>query len=151
MMQTPNQNNSANSTTTPTAKRPIWTKLLTIIILLGVAVTFITILPRGYSHDFTLIGKGENIVVMVHNPHLVDSGNNMGIISATLRDEYKGRVTFLVADLFVAEGIEFIKKYEIDNTTALVLFSPSGEKVKVLYGQQNIEAMRKSIADGFRI
>ena len=150
-MQTPNQNKSADSATTPTAKRPIWTKLLTVIVLLGVAVVFITLLPRGFSHDFTLIGKGENIVVMVHNPHLVDSGNNMGVISTTLRDEFKGRVTFLVADLFVQEGVEFIKKYEIDNATALVFFSPNGEKIKVLYGQQSAEAMRKNIAEGFHI
>lgn len=150
-MKTPNQNNSADSATPPTAKRPIWTKMLTAIILLVVTVVFITLLPRGFSHDFTLIGKGENIVVMVHNPHLVDSGNNMGVISTTLREEYEGRVTFLVADLFVQEGVEFIKKHEIDNTTALVFFSPSGEKIKVLYGQQSEEAMRESIAEGFNI
>ncbi len=150
-MQTPNQNKSADTATPLTAKRPIWTKLLTVIILLGVAIIFITLLPRGFSHDFTQIGKGENIVVMVHNPHLVDSGNNMGVISATLREEYKGRVTFLVADLFVQDGVEFIKKYEIDNATALVLFSPSGEKIKVVYGQQSIEAMRKIITEGFHI
>lgn len=150
-MQKPNQNKSADNATPPIVKRPIWTKLLTVIILLGVAVTFISLLPRGFSQDFTLIGKGENIVVMVHNPHLVDSGNNMSVISTTLREEYKGRVTFLVADLFIPEGLEFIKKYEIDNATALVFFSPTGEKKKVLYGQQSIDTMRKNIAEEFHI
>ena len=148
-MQTPKQNKPAGIANSPLAKRPLWPKLLTVIVLLGVAVTFITLLPRGFSQDFSLIGKGDNIVVMVHNPQLVDSGNNMSAISRTLRDEYKGRVTFLVADLFITQGKEFIKTYDIENTTALAFFAPNGEKIKVLYGQQSVESLRKNMDDAF--
>lgn len=148
-MQTPKKNGPAGTASPPSAKRPLWPKLLTVAILLGVAVTFIWLLPKGFSQDFSLIGKGENIVVMVHNPQLVDSGNNMSAISRTLRDEYKGRVTFLVADLFTPQGGEFIKTYGIENSTALAFFAPSGEKIKVLYGQQNVESLRKNIDNAF--
>ena len=148
-MQTPKQNDPADATSPPSIKRPLWPKLLTAVILLVVAVTFISLLPRGFSQDFSLIGKGENIIVMVHNPHFVESGNNMSTISITLRDEYKGRVTFLVADLFITQGKEFIKTYDIENTTALVFFAPNGEKIKVLYGQQSVESLRKNMDSAF--
>ena len=148
-MQTPKHNDQAGTTSPPSIKRPLWPKLLTVIVLLGVAVVFISLLPRGFSQDFSLIGKGENIVVMVHNPHLVGSGNNMDTISITLRDEYKGRVTFLVADLFITQGKEFIKTYHIENTTALVFFAPNGEKIKVLYGQQSVASLRKNMDKEF--
>lgn len=148
-MQTSKQNDPAGTASPPSAKRPLWPKLLTIVVLLGVAVTFISLLPRGFSQDFSLIGKGDNIVVMVHNPQLIDSANNMSAISRTLRDEYKGRVTFLVADLFIPQGVEFIKHYDIENKTALVFFAAGGEKLKVLYGQQSIESLRKNIDNEF--
>ncbi len=148
-MKTPKQNNPDDTVRPPSTKRPLWPKLLTVIVLLGVAVAFIALLPRGFSQDFSLIGKGENIVVMVHNPHLVASGNNMDTISITLRDEYKGRVTFLVADLFITQGKEFIKTYNIEDTTALVFFAPNGEKIKVLYGQQSVASLRKNMDKEF--
>ncbi len=148
-MQTPKQNDLADATSPPSIKRPLWPKLLTAVVLLVVTVVFISLLPRGFSQDFSLIGKGENIIVMVHNPHFVDSGNNMSTISITLRDEYKGRVTFLVADLFITQGKEFIKTYDIEDATALVFFAPNGEKIKVLYGQQSVESLRKNMDSAF--
>ena len=141
-----------NVATKPPAstKRPIWTKILTAVVLIGVAVTFIWLLPKGFSQDFSLIGKGDNIVVMVHHPQYVDSGNNMSVVSLVLRDEYKGRVTFLVADLFTAEGQQFIKTHGIiENSTALVFFGPNGDKLNVLYGEQKEESLRKNINDAF--
>ena len=148
-MQAPKKNEPAGAISPPSAKRPLWPKLLTVVVLLGVAVTFIWLLPKGFSQDFSLIGKGNSIVVMVHSPQQVDSANNMSAVSLSLRDEYKGRVTFLVADLFTAQGMEFIKAHGIENTTALVFFAPNGEKIKVLYGQQSVESLRKNIDNAF--
>src|SRR3989337_2442780 len=123
-MPTPKHNDPAGTSSATPGKRPLWPKLLTVVVLLGVAATFISLLPTGFSQDFSLIGKGDNIVVMVHNPQLVDSANNRDAISRTLRDEYKGRVIFLVADLFSPQGKEFIKIYGIENSTALAFFTP---------------------------
>lgn len=150
-MKTAKQNNP-DSTVLPTStKRPLWPKLLTVVVLLGVAAIFISQLPRGFSQDFSQIGKGERIVVMVHNPRLVDSGNNMDLISRTMRDEYKGRVTFLVADLLILQGTDFTKAYDIENSTALVFFAPNGEKIKVVYGPQSAESLRKLLDDVFHL
>lgn len=150
-MQTSRQNEPASTANPPSTKRPLWPKLLTVVVLLGVAVTFISLLPRGFSQDLSVIGKGENIVVVVFVPQLVDSAHNMDTISQTLRDEYKGRVTFLVADLVTPPGAEFIKNYAIENRTALAFFSPSGEKLNVLYGQQDVASMRKNIDSAFHL
>lgn len=149
-MQTPEKNNLTKGGKSPT-QRPIWTKVLTAVVLVGVTVIFIWLLPKGFSQDFSLIGKGDNIVVMVHHPQLVDSGNNMSAVSRTFRDEYKGRVTFLVADLFTAEGQQFIKTHNIEDTTAMAFFMPSGENIKVLYGPQSEEVLRKTIDDSFHL
>lgn len=148
-MQTPKYNDPAGASGAPLAKRPLWPKLLTIVVLLGVAVTFISLLPRGFSQDLSVIGKGENIVVVVFIPQLVDSAHNMDTVSQTLREEYKGRVTFLVSDPTTPPGKEFIQAYGIDNATALAFFSPGGEKLNVLYGQQDIASMRKNIDSAF--
>lgn len=130
-------------------KRPLWTTMLTAVVLIGVTVVFIWLLPKGFSHDFSLIGKGGNIVVMVHHSQYVDSGNNMSVVSRVLRDEYQGRVTFLVADLLTAEGQQFIKAHQIADSTALVFFAPNGEQIKVLYGEHSEESLRKHINDAF--
>ena len=147
-MPTPGKNETAKSPTAP-AKRPIWTKALTVVVLVGVAVIFVWLLPKGFSQDFSLIGKGQNIVVMVHHPQLVDSGNNMSVVSRGLRDEYQGRVTFLVADVFTAEGQQFVKAHQVENSTGLVFFGSSGEKLKVVYGEQSEASLRKNINDAF--
>ena len=96
-----------------------------------------------------MIGKGHNIVVMVHHPQLVDSGNNMSVVSRVLRDEYNGRVVFLVADLFTPQGQEFIKAHGIENSTALAFFAPNGDKIKVIYGEQSEDALRQKINSSF--
>ena len=149
-MQIPEKNNLPKGRSAPN-QRPIWTKVLTAVVLVGVTIIFIWLLPKGFSQDFSLIGKGANIVVMVHHPHLVDSGNNMSVISRSLRDEYKGRVIFLVADLFTAEGQQFIKTHNIEDTTAMAFFTPTGENTKVLYGPQSEEVLRKNINDAFHL
>lgn len=146
-MQKPEKNETGQAAIS--AKRPIWTKVLTAVVLIGVTVVFIWLLPKGFSQDFSLIGKGGNIVVMVHHSQYVDSGNNMSVVSRVLRDEYQGRVTFLVADLLTAEGQQFIKAHQVEDSTALVFFSPSGEKINVLYGEHSEEAIRKNINDAF--
>ena len=80
----------------PRKKRLIWPTHFTIVVLLGVAGIFLASLPRGFSQDFSLIGTGGNVVVLVHDLHSVASANNMDRASSSLRKEYDGRVIFLV-------------------------------------------------------
>jgi len=128
-------------------KSRLWLKLLIVLLVIGFAATLISLLPRGYSQDISLIGKGENIVVLVHDHNKVASLETMNAMN-TLRGEYEGRVKFLVADIFTREGKGFAEKYDTP-FTALVFFAPSGERLKTLYGQQDAAAIRNALNQQF--
>jgi len=146
-MQTPEPNIPAAIATPPASKRPLWPKLFTAIVLLGVAALAVSLLPRGYSQDISLIGKGDNIVVLFHDPFLVNSQENMDTVN-TVRDEYKGRVKFIVADKNVEQGKKFTKLYGVDSPV-LVFFAPGGEKIHILDTRQDRESLRKNINQVF--
>ena len=146
-MQTPQPNKPAVVATPPAPKRPFWPKLLTAVVLLGVAALAISLLPRGYSQDVSMIGKGENIVVLFHDPFFVNSQENMDSANA-VRDEYEGRVKFIVVDKNVEQGKAFTKLYGVDST-ALVFFAPDGENIQILYTRQDRESLRKNINNVF--
>ena len=139
-----------NPEKSPRKKRLIWPTLFTIVVLLGVAGIFLASLPRGFSQDFSLIGKGGNVVVLVHDLHSVASANNMDRVSSTLRKEYDGRVTFLVADPGAPQGKAFVDTYAIDDkTTAVVFFAPDGKLIGMAYGEQELVLFRTRINQAF--
>ncbi len=146
-MQTQQPNKPAATVAPPASKRPLWPKLLTVGVLLGVAVVAVSLLPRGYSQDISLIGKGGNIVVLFHDPFIVNSQENMDLVN-TLRDEYDGRVKFIVADKNVEQGKKIIELYGVDSVS-LVFFAPNGEIINILYSKQDKESLRKNINRGF--
>lgn len=134
---------------TPERTSSLWPKLLTIVLVAGVIAILIAILPSGYSRDLSVIGKGSNVVVQVHDHNRVSSIELMEAVS-TIRDEYEGHITFLVADVYTPEGKQFKTTYGID-TAALVFFAPNGEQLAVLYGQQDAEELRKALQQAFRL
>ncbi len=142
-MQTPQSNKPAATSTTPKSKRALWPKLLTAVVLLGVAAIAVFFLPRGFSQDISLIGKGNNIVVLFKDLFTVTGQENMDAMSA-IRDEYEGRVTFIVADANVAQGQKFTELYGVDSD-ALVFFAPDGNRIKTFYVTQDKESLRKNI------
>lgn len=125
----------------------MWPKLLTAIVLLGFGALAVVLLPRGYSQDISLIGKGDNIVVLFHEPFFVNSQENIDTVNA-VRDEYEGRVKFIVADKNVEQGKKFTELYGVDST-ALVFFAPAGEKIHISYNRQDEESLRKNINEVF--
>lgn len=140
--------------TDPLAAQPsrrnsrLWFTLLIILLIVGFAGALINLLPRGYSQDLSLIGKGKNVVVLVHDHNKVASLETMNAIN-TLRDTHEERVTFLVADLFTREGKDFAEKYDTP-FPALVFFAPNGERLKTLYGQQDADTIRNTMSQQFR-
>lgn len=132
-------------------KRPLWPKLFTLGVLLAVTGIFVASLPRGFSQDFSVIGKGGNIVVLVYDLHSVASANNMDRVSGTLRKEYDNRVTFLVADPGSPQGKAFVDTYGIEEkSTAVLFFAPDGKVLGMVYGEQEIDSFRKRINQVFR-
>ncbi len=146
-MQTPQSNKPTATSATPKSKRPLWPKLLTAVVLLGVAAIAVSILPRGFSQDISLIGKGDNIVVLFKDSFSVSGQENMDAMSA-IRDEYEGRVTFIVADENVEQGKRFTGLYGVDSV-ALVFFAPDGKRLNIFHGAQDKESLRKIINTEF--
>jgi len=146
-MQTQQPNKPTATVAPPAPKRPLWPKLLTAAVLLGIAAIVVSLLPRPFSQDISQIGKVGNIVVLFHDPSSVASQENMDAMNA-LRNEYDGRVTFIVADKNIGQGGKFSELYGV-NSTALVFFAPNGEKINTLYSKQDKESLRKNINRGF--
>ena len=140
-MNTTESNKSAEENGGQRRKTPLWTKLLTVVVLVVVGVVAASLLPRGYSEDITLIGKGGNVLVLLQEPFTVDGQENMDAMNA-VRSEYEGRLTFVVADKKVEQGKKFSELYGI-NSTAFVLFAPNGEKLGVVYGALSADELKK--------
>lgn len=121
---------------------------LIIALILVAAGILISLLPRGYSRDLSQIGKAGNVVVQIHDHNQVSSQLFMDALN-TLRGDYEGRVTFLVADVYTAEGKDFAAKMGT-TSAALILFAPDGEKLSALYGQQDVATIKKALDQAFR-
>ena len=128
-------------------KNRLWRGLLISALIIGFAGILISLLPRGYSRDLAQIGKVGNVVVQIHDHNQVSSQLLMEEINK-LRGNYEGRVTFLVADVYTAEGKAFADKQNF-HSAALVLFAPNGESLTALYGQQDAATIRKTLNEAF--
>lgn len=129
--------------TDPPAPRRWWPTLLIVALIAGFIAVAVSLLPRGYSQDFSLIGKGGNVLVLVHDHNVVQSMDAMNAMN-DVREEYEGRVTFLVADKYTPEGTKFIETYGV-SPVSLVFFAPSGEKLQALYSPQDAASLRKNL------
>lgn len=147
-MKAPQSNNSPADPALSANPRPLWPKLLTAVVLLGVGAIAIWLLPRGYSQDISVIGKGSKVLVLLQEPFTVDSQENLDAMNA-LRAEFEGRVKFIVADKKVEQGKKFTQLYGVAST-AFVFFAPDGDKLAVLYGTQNVDTLRKNINSTFQ-
>ena len=135
-MQTPNEQK-------PNTKRSIWPKLITFTaIVLSVAVA-VSLLPRGFSQDTSIIGKGTNAVVLVYDPNLVQSGETM-LAMNVVRDEYEGRLEFIVANINTPPGRTFVHVHGL-RPPALVFFGANGERLQILYSPQDGESLRNNL------
>lgn len=116
-----------------------------VALLLGV---FVWTLPRGYSIDLTLIGKGKNVAVLVHDQGMMGSEQLMRVVS-NLRSQYEPQTTFIVADINTPSGRVFADVHGVQSGT-LLLFGPRGDKLATLYGPQDEAKLRDSFDQLFR-
>lgn len=101
-------------------------------------------LPRGFSDDLSQIGRGRAAVVLVRDKDAVESMQLMNTVDS-IRGHYHGRVVFLLTDYDTPKGRAFMAANKAAGTT-LVLFDPSGKKVKVLSDPQTAASIEKEIA-----
>lgn len=137
-----------NNTAAPRKKSHLTTVIMVVFSLAVLGLVFWN-LPRGYSADLSQIGKGKNIMVMVHDHYLVDSTRLMENLDK-LRADYAGVVEFVVADMQVAEGQAFAKAHNA-GATALLFFSPDGTPLGSVQGMQEVDTLRDTLNQVFRL
>jgi hypothetical protein len=111
--------------------------------LILLAVTVAMNLPRGFSDDLSQIGRGRIAVVLVRDKNAVESMQLMNVLNE-IRGRYAGRVVFLLTDYDTPEGRAFIAANNAARIT-LVLFDPSGKRVRVLQAPQTAASLQKEI------
>lgn len=140
-MQTQNPKNSGTT-------RSIWPKIITITLIVLTAIVAASLLPRGFSEDTSLIGKGTNALVLVHDNNILQSGETM-VAMNEVRDEYAERLEFIVADIKTPSGKTFTDRHGLQ-PAALVFFSANGEILQTLYSPQTGESLRQELNTIFR-
>ena len=134
------QNTEAKSA----AKGPRKIKWIVGVILLMFATAVAMNLPRGYSDDLSRIGKGKAAVVLVRDKNAVQSFDLVEVMNG-LRDQYAGRVEFLLTDFNTPEGRAFIAAKGGARVT-LVVLDANGKMANVLYPPQTTESVEQAIA-----
>lgn len=138
-----------NNTAATTHKKSPFTKLIVAAFVLGLMALAVWNLPRGYSNDLTQIGNGKNIVVQVHDHDLVNSSELMDSLN-NIRNEYKGIIEFVVADLKIAEGEAFATAQNVEAVT-LVYFAPDGTRLGIVQGVPDLDTLRGTLNQAFNL
>ena len=113
--------------------------------LLAVLVAIVLLnMPHGFSDDLSLIGTGQPAVVLVRDKNAAESMDLMNVVNS-VRNQFKGRVLFLLTDYDTLEGRAFVAANNAAPIT-LVLFDATGKPVKVLAAPQTVENVQKEIA-----
>lgn len=110
------------------------------------AMAFV-LLPKGFSGDTSIIGKGTNVAVLAHNKDSVQSLNLMEYMNQ-VRDVYVGRVEFVVADANTPEGQTFINSQRVELGT-LLLFTGNGTRLNVVSGIDSQSKLRSVLNKAF--
>ncbi len=119
-------------------------KWIVIALLLGTAVFVVMHLPRGFSDDLTRIGKGKVALVLVRDKNVTQSFDLMNVLDA-VRDQYAGKVEFLLTDFDTAQGRTFVAANRAPRAT-VAMFDAGGNLIKILRAPQTEESMRQEIS-----
>lgn len=125
------------------SKRSIWPRLVTLAFVLAFATIAVSLLPRGFSEDTSLIGKGTNALLLVHDSNILQSADTMAAMNE-IRDEYAGRLELIVADIQTPSGKAFADRNGFQ-PVALVFYSTNGENLQTLYTPQTGASLRQEL------
>ncbi|SEF92378.1 hypothetical protein [Nitrosomonas ureae] len=131
----PTTNNAVPNT------KNIWPKLITFSFIFLVIVIAVSLLPRGFSQDLSVIGQGTNAIVLVHDGNILQSTDTMAAMNA-VRDDFEEYIAFIVADINTPEGKRFADSHGF-GPAALAFFAANGDRLQVLYSEQTSESLRR--------
>lgn len=118
-----------------------------LLIIVGFVAMIWAALPPSYNMDLSLIGKGKPTIVLIFDKENVASMNLMEEFNQ-IRDDYEGKIEFLVADINTTEGEQFSSQHSMHSASA-IYFAAGGDKVLAFYGPQDKSVLRDSIAQSF--
>ncbi len=121
--------------------------LISIIAIVAFLAMAFMLLPKGFSGDTSIIGKGANVAVLAHNKDSVQSLNLMEYMNQ-VRDVYAGRVEFVVADANTPQGRTFIDAQRVELGT-LLLFTGNGTRLNVVSNIDSSARLRSVLDAAF--
>jgi len=123
------------------------TKLISFAAIIGFMFVAYSLLPKGFSDDLNQIGQGRNIALLAHDHDSVQSLNLMEAIGK-IRSDYLGKIVFVVADNNAIKGQAFIQQQQAGSGD-LLLFSPSGKRIRIVQGLSEVNALREILDNSF--
>lgn len=112
-------------------------------IVVAMAALLVLNSPRGYDMDLGKIGTGQPAVVLVYDPNLVVSGEQIHELDQ-IRSELESKTLFLVADVGRAEGQALARQYKV-GPPSILIFAADGTLLKTLHNPVAAEALQKEI------
>ena len=106
-------------------------------------VVAITLLPKGFSSDTSVIGQGSHVVVLAHNKESMYSLNLMDSLNK-VRSEYSDRIEFRVVDMNTPQGQAFLQQQQV-RSVSLLFFSPDGTRQRVVSNIDDETELRASL------
>ena len=124
---------------TGSAKLTNFAIIIAICVILFVAAI---LLPKGFSDDLTIIGKGSVAVVLTHDKNSMNGIEMMDLLNK-VRSDYKGEVEFLVVDVNTVKGQTFMQQQRV-GAIVLVLFDPDGTRGDMIGGDIGEQELRSA-------
>ena len=119
------------------------TTLITLVAIAAFLVVAITLLPKGFSSDTSVIGQGSHVVVLAHNKELMYSLNLMDSLNK-VRSEYSDRIEFRVVDMNTPQGQAFLQQQQVQ-LGSLLFFAPDGTRQRVVSNIDDETELRASL------
>ena len=115
--------------------------LIPIISILTIAIfSYLWYEGTNDVNDLSLIGKGENVIVQVHDPGW-GSCRELKRVVNSLKPEYSGKIRFIETNLNSREGQWFAEYHNVSRVT-LVFFKSDGTKISSLSGELDANNLR---------
>ena len=119
------------------------TTLITLVAIAAFLVVAITLLPKGFSSDTSVIGQGSHDVVLAHNNESMYSLNLMDSLNK-VRSEYSDRIEFRVVHMNTPQGQAFLQQQQVQ-LGSLLFFAPDGTRQRVVSNIDDETELRASL------
>lgn len=120
-----------------------WPKWITLALIMTITIFAVSLLPRGFSGDTSIVGQGTPVLLLVHDDNILQSGETMAVMNK-IRNEYAGRLEFAVADINTPDGRTFVQRHGF-MPAALVFFAADGRNLQTLYSAQTVDSVKQEL------